>query len=293
MRMLSQYFAQYLLNNNFLTPAEICEVLEEEYEHRVKLGIIAIDQGLMTAKEVDMVHELQVRSDQRFGEISVSEGFLTEGQVHALLNMQENGNLNFGQALIDKKFMTLEQLESALAEYKGNNKLAINIALNKFEITKINFDEIEEVKEIYSEYVDLFLRVLVRFMDTPGVIVPIEEPLEVAARGKWLISQRMTGDVAITTGVLIAEPVLLEMARRYSKEDLTEVNELAVDSIAEFMNVTNGLFIVNLSTRHLDLDLEPQKNGKNVIPFGSKQAIVNINTSFGLVKLIIAADDIQ
>lgn len=293
MRMLSQYFAQYLLNNNFLTPKQVCEVLEEENEHRVKLGIIAIDQGLMTAKEVESVNELQVRFDQRFGEVAVSEGFLTDTQVCELLNMQENSNLNFGQTLIDKNLMTLGQLESALAEYKGNNKLAINIALNKIEITKINFDEIEEVKEIYSEYVDLFLRVLVRFMDSAGVIVPSEQPLEEAAKGRWLVSQRMTGDVAITTGVLIAEPVLLEMARRYSKEDLTEVDELAVDSIAEFMNVTNGLFIVNLSTRHLDLDLEPQKNGKNVIPFGSKQAVIDINTNFGLIKLIIAADDVQ
>lgn len=288
--MLSQYFAQYLLNNQLLSAEQIRGVLEEEHEHRVKLGVLAINKGFMTAAQVEFVHQLQVRFDKRFGEVAVNEGFLTDDQLELLLTTQENGNLNFGQAIVDKKLMTLEELEKALAGYNNNNKLAINRAINQVELTKVDFSESEEVKEIYAEYVDLFLRALVRFMDTSGVVLPKKE----AEPGtKWLISQKMVGAVTLTAGVLLSEKVLIEMAKRFSGEPIETVDELAIDSVSEFLNVTNGIFIVNLSNRRIDIDLEPQKHGKDIAPAGSKQAFVPINTSFGEVYLVLAADDIQ
>ena len=36
------------------------------------------------------------------------------------------------------------------------------------------------------------------------------------------------------------------------------IDTLAKDSIAEFLNVNNGIFIVNMSDRGIELDLTPQ-----------------------------------
>lgn len=288
--MLSQYFAQYLLNKRLLSANQVRELLEEEQGHRVKLGVIAMNQGLMNAEQVAFVHQLQVRFDKRFGEVAVDEGFLTEEQLDKLLKTQESGNLNFGQAALNKKFMTLAQLEDALREYNNDNKLAVNQAIHEIEIAKIDFSEIEEAKELYSEYVDLFLRALLRFMDTPSIILPEQQE---AQGTTWLISQRMTGEVGLTTGLQLSEEVLLEMARRYSQEELEEVDDLAVDSVAEFLNVVNGLFIVNLSNRHVEIDLEPQKCGKDVHPLGNKRVVILLETNFGEVRLIVAADEMQ
>lgn len=288
--MLSQYFAQYLLNNNLLSADKVKLLLEEEHEHRVKLGVLAINKGFMTAAQVEFVHQLQVRFDKRFGEVAVNEGLLTDEQLEILLTTQENGNLNFGQAIVDKKFMTLEELEQALIGYNGNNQLAVNRAVNQIEITKIDFSEIDEVKELYGEYVDLFLRSLVRFMDTSGVVLHKNKEIK---GNHWLISQRMVGQLGLTAGLLLSEEVLLEMAKRYSGEEITTVDELAVDSVSEFLNVTNGIFIVNLSNRRIDIDLEPQKHGKNIQPTGSKQAIIPIDTNLGEINLVLAADEMQ
>lgn len=288
--MLSQYFAQYLLNNRILTADQVREVLEEEHEHRVKLGVLAINKGFMTAAQVEFVHQLQVRFDKRFGEVAVNEGLLTDEQLELLLTTQENGNLNFGQAIVDKKLMTLEELEKALASYNHNNKLAINRAINQIEITKVDFSESEGVKELYGEYVDLFLRALVRFMDTSGVVLPKKTPIK---GSKWIISQKMIGMIDLTAGLLLPEQVLIEMAKRFSGEEIQSVDELAIDSVSEFLNVTNGIFIVNMSNRRIDIDLEPQKHGKDIDPTGAKQAIVPINTNFGEIHLVLAAGDVQ
>lgn len=291
-RMLSQYFAQYLLNNRFLTQRQVREALEEEQEHKVKLGLIAMTENLLTAKQVEEVHRLQESCDQRFGEVAIGAGLLTKEQVDHLLKAQESGNLNFGQAVIDKKFMKLEELENAVESYRKSNQLSIQEALNETDIAKIDFTGIEEMKELYCEYVDLFLRTLIRFMDTTGVILTSEYPV-CESKDTWLFSQKMTGDMAINVGIMVSEPVLLEMAKRYSGEKMKEVDELALDSVAEYLNLTNGLFVVNLSNRHFEIDLEPQKFGKNVSPSGNKMANIHINTGFGAIRLIIAADGIQ
>lgn len=288
--MLSQYLAQYLLNSNLLSAHQVREILENEQQHRVKLGVIAINKGVMNAEQVERVHQLQVRADKRFGEIAVEEGFLTTEQLDALLAVQADGNLNFGQAIIDRGFMSLSQLEAALESYKKNNAFAVTKALDKIEITKIDFSELEEVRETYGDYVDLFIRSLLRFINTTSLILPGDK---VDVNNKYLISQQMTGEAAFATGLLLSEATLLELARRYSGEEITCVDELAVDSVAEFLNVTNGLYIVNLSNHGIDVDLEPQKTGKGIVPLGTKQAIVNIDTNFGTIQLILSADDLQ
>ena len=288
--MLSQYLAQYLLNTGLLSPQQVREILENEQEHRVKLGVIAINKGVMNAEQVETVHQLQVRADKRFGEIAIEEGFITEKQLEELLAVQADGNLNFGQAIIDRGFMTLSQLEAALERYNKNNAFAVIKALDKIEIKKIDFSELEEVREIYGEYVDLFVRSLLRFINTTSLILQ-GEPVDV--KNKYLMSQQMTGESAFATGLLLSEDTLIEIARRYSGEEINCVDELAVDSVAEFLNVTNGLYIVNLSNRGIDVDLEPQKTGRGIVPIGTKQAVVNIDTNFGRIQLILSADDLQ
>ena len=289
--MLSQYLAQYLLNNNFLNADQVRDILENEQQHRVKLGVLAINKGVMNAVQVEKVHKLQVRADKRFGEIAVEEGFLTEAQVEELLSIQADGNLNLGQAVIDKGFMSLGELESALEQYKKDNAFAVMEAVDKIEIKGTEFTEGEELREIYGGYVELFIRSLLRFVNTTSLIMPEQPVLDVAQ--KHLISQKMVGESAFAVGILLAEDTLIEMARRYSEEEITEVDELAIDSVAEFLNVTNGLYIVNLSNQGIDMDLEPQKMGKDMMPVGNKQAVIDINTNFGLIQLILAADDLQ
>ena len=290
-RMLSQYFAQYLLNHHLLTAQQVRELLDAESKHHVKLGVLAMSQNLMTAEQVEEVHHLQVSCDRLFGEVAIDEGYLTESQVKTLLHAQDSGNLNLGQAIIDKNIMSLSQLEKVIQDYKKNSNMALADALSLIELSKIDFSEIEEVRELYTEYTDLFLRSVLRFMDTAAVVDPHAQSVPTDQK-TVVVSQRLMGDVILTTGILADETVFLEMARRYSQEDITEINELAIDSVSEFLNVTNGLFLVNLSNRHLDVDLEPQKFARNEVPFGNKQAIIHVNTRFGGFELIIAADEI-
>ena len=267
---------------------QVKDLLEDEKKSRVKVGILAINKGLMTAEEVKRVHQLQCSVDKKFGEVAIDAGYLTVEQLTDLLNTQDSENLNFGQAAIDKDYITLEQLEEALNNYKDDNHLAIKETIGSY--ADINFAQIGEAKEVYFEYVELFLRAVVRFLDTNHLITSQKQD---GSKNTWMVKQTLVGDVSLYSAMFLSDEVLIEMARRYSGEDITTVDELALDSVAEFLNVANGLFAVNLSDRGIEIDLQPQETCPAIEAKSEKHWLINIDTTFGVIQVAVGAEEIS
>jgi CheY-specific phosphatase CheX len=286
--MFSQFFAQYILNKGLLTPVQVQEALESKRATQVKLGVLAINQKFLSAAQVEEIYRLQHTIDKRFGEIALDEGYLTEEQLITLLDTQENGHLNFGQTLIDKGFMNLEQLEHALDGYKRESNLDQRSDLLQVKESiraQLNFSQEDKNMELYYDYISLFLRAIARFLDTNPLLISAMHQQE---QDRWFVSQSMTGDVTLHSGFTAEDRVLLELARRYSNEEISEINELAIDSIGEFLNVANGLFCINLSNMGLDLDLYPQTVSKGTAFWGKSNYAVAIDTSFGRIDLVMS-----
>ena len=91
--MFTQFFGSYLLNKKIVSPANLRVALEKKDTTRVKLGVLVINAGYMTAKQVDAVHKKQATVDKRRGDIAVDMGYLTEAQVEELLSSQKTGCL--------------------------------------------------------------------------------------------------------------------------------------------------------------------------------------------------------
>ena len=290
MVMLRQFLAQYLFNKDLLNSEQVLEILEQDKFQRVAPGVVALHKGLLSAEQIEKIQKIQIDQDKLFGEVAVDEGLLTEQQVGSILAAREDSNLSVAQAIVSRGFMSLAELGKALEEYRDNNQLSIHESISKSEFNEICCKDFEEVRELYVEYTELFLAALVKFVDLEGVIV---SSTEIDSTEKWLITQRMNGEVDLGTGLLLTDDVVLKMAEQYSKEAIDEVDQFALDSVAEFLNVVNGLFVVALSNRDLDVDLQPQKFGKGVMPSGNKRVIINIETKLGLMQLLIASDGIQ
>ncbi|WP_378954459.1 chemotaxis protein CheX [Pelosinus sp. sgz500959] len=286
--MSSRFFAQYILNQGVLTPEQVQEALEDGRSVQVKLGVLAINEKFLTAVQVEEIHRLQHMVDKRFGEIAIDEGYLSEEQLMILLAAQKNSHLNFGQTLVDKGFMNLEQLERVLDEYKRESNLdqESDLAILKEGIrTQLNLSQEDEEVELYYDYILLFLRAIVRFLDASPLVIPTVHEQK---QDQWSALQSMTGDVTLQSSFTADDKVLLELARRYSGEEIHEIDELALDSIGEFLNVTNGLFCINLSNAGLELDLHPQSVTKNADFLMKKNHTVTIDTGFGRINLVMA-----
>jgi len=147
-----------------------------------------------------------------------------------------------------------------------------------------------EELEMYSDYMELFLDSMNKFMHTEAVVSPVlaEASVEGEARAS---SQRIGGDVSLVTGLVASDPVFLELARRYSEEDLAEIDELAVDSLEEFLNVINGIFTIDLARKKVDAELGLPRSGENVQPHSSRQLCLRIYTAFGSFRVVLAVDE--
>jgi len=76
--MFTQFFGQFLLNNDLISAGELNIVFQSIKSTRLRLGMIAIDKGFLTPSQVVVINGLQKKHDKRFGEIAVEFGYLTE-----------------------------------------------------------------------------------------------------------------------------------------------------------------------------------------------------------------------
>lgn len=288
--MFTQYFGQYLLNKNYLTPQQLHEGLELQKETRLKLGVLAVNAGYMTADQADEVNEAQKKVDKRFGELAVDMGYLTDGQVDELLSSQKFGHLLLGQALVDKGYMTLQEFEKSINEYKKD------YSISDEEFEALQRDDVEEMintlvkiegskdEKMIKSYLALFARNLIRFIDTEAVVSEVIKLEEYQC--KFAAKQNIHGEATLSTYIEADETPFVKFASKFAEEELTSVDEMAEASVGEFLNLHNGIFLVNMSNTGTELELTPQETHNNVMVKNIYK--IALDLSFGKINLLIS-----
>jgi len=86
--MFGQLFGKHLVKKGILTEGEYRDAVAEHLGRRVKIGTIAIAEGLLTQEQVIEIHRQQRQFDKLFGDIAIENGFLTQEQVDKMLAKQ-------------------------------------------------------------------------------------------------------------------------------------------------------------------------------------------------------------
>jgi len=289
--MFNKYFGNYILTRKILTPGQLKQVLSKQASIRVKLGILAIEAGVMTSFQVNRVHKLQTLQDRRFGEIAVSEGFLTEDMLSELLDRQKTSQITLGQILVDEGLLDYGEYETLLADYQkdagfSDQEIQILKSNNTDAIVSLFIDmEKTGVVKLFSEYIELFVRNIIRFIDRDVII---SKPYQADTYCfKHYAGQQITGDHAISTGISADDPVFTKFASIYAQESLTGVDEMARDAMGEFMNSQNGLFVSNLYHKNINCDLAPQQYQTNsTIEKRNQLFVAPCELSFGKIEIV-------
>ena len=84
------------------------------------IGILAVDQGLITADELEQVlsHQATTRPELRFGEVALGLGIITRIQLDGLLELQAENRLRIGEALVLQSCLTARELRQELRAYR-------------------------------------------------------------------------------------------------------------------------------------------------------------------------------
>ena len=122
--MFAQFFGGYLFNHKLCSAEDLTQAFEAKKYTRMRLGVLAINAGLMTAEQVEHVNITQQSVDKRFGDLAVELGYVTEDDVEMLLSQQPTDYLLLGQTLVNNGALTNAEFEKAINDYKAENQLS-------------------------------------------------------------------------------------------------------------------------------------------------------------------------
>jgi hypothetical protein len=253
------------------------------------LGVLAVNAGYMSADDADKINEAQKKLDKKFGELAVTMGYLKKEQLEELLSSQKFSHLLLGQALVDKGYMTLQEFEKAINAYKKD------YSISDKEFEAFQRDDVDEIlntlikikgsknSNAVKDYLALFTRNLIRFIDTEAILSEVAKLEEYECR--WAVKQYIKGEINLSTFIEAEESSFIKFASKYAEEELSSVNEMAEASVGEFLNLQNGIFLVNMSNAGIDLELTPQEVHPNIKLNNVYRAAVDL--SFGRINILI------
>ena len=242
---------------------------------RVKLGLIAVSEKLMTEKQADEVNLKQQMMDKKFGDIAISLGYLTEVQVERLLALQGNEYMRFCQSAVDKDIMTLEQIEGALDYYKKENgfTFADMEAIKSGDVDRVLPLFLPEIPD--GPFVDL-LAVTFRCINRlASDDISIRRGYTTNNYKTGAVAmQEIVGDYNVTTAFSGDDKGILAIAEAFAKQFFDEVDINALDSVGEFINISDGLFATAKSQEGMELNLMPPKLSKDPLELNGSMIVV-------------------
>jgi CheY-specific phosphatase CheX len=264
--MFGLYFGNYLVEKNKISQSEFEDVMKQQQNSHVKLGLMAVAEKLMTKKQADEINDIQRKMDHRFGDIAIEKGYLINEELNYLLNLQGSPYLLFVQALTDNKLLTIEEIEEYLQDYRRENHLTDTDidAIKSGDIDRIIPVFVDVDAPLSGECISLAIRNIIRFINHNIVLKKTYLTKEYSFGS--LALQTMVGDHEITVGFAAANKELLKIANPFAKETFTEMDDDSFDSVCEFINCTNGLYASKLSLEDIHIDMTPPQfySGKKI-----------------------------
>lgn len=267
--MFGVYFGKYLQDIGVITNEQYTDIIESSRTARVKMGLLAVNEGYMTPAQADEVNQLQAMKDARFGDIAVEKGYLTDDQVMSLLKKQGDSYLLFVQALMERNLLGLEEIQKHLNHYKKAERLT---ALDLDAIKTSDIDQIIPIfmKEtaapaIVKDYLALMARNMIRFIDNKVRFERMERVHSYTS--KFIASQCFTGDYELFIG--ICNTGTKPVGEAFGKEEFEVLDEDCLDAVCEFINVNNGLFASKESQEEVVIDMLPPEMYTDVTTISS------------------------
>lgn len=287
--MFDQIFGNFLVETGKITKQQLADVIAFEGTVRVKLGLIAVAEKLLTEVQANEINQLQAIMDKRFGDIAVEKGYLTNDQVENLLKKQGNIYMIFVQTLIDKQLMTLEEIDKALEEYQAKMGFAHSDmdALVSGDVDRTVKLFLPTEEELVERHCAVAIRTFLRIIDSSAYVSKAYVTDSIQA--DKLAMQSLQGDHAITAAFVGKGDALLSTANTFANEEFETVDMDALDAIGEFTNCINGLFAVEMGNEGIDLDMLPPQFFDNATEItGNKLCVMPIHSKEKVILFVIA-----
>ena len=273
--MFANIFGGYLVRKNIITEDEFLRIKMQLDKTRVKLGLIAVSERLITEEQADEINNKQAMMDRRFGDIAISLGYLTPVQVERLLALQGNQYMRFCQSAIDNEILTLEQIEGALDYFKKENgfTFADMESIKSGDVDRILPLFLPDIPEgPYKELMAVTFRCINRLASDD---ISLKRGYTTSNFQTGAVAmQEIVGEYKVTNAFSGDDKGILAIAEAFAKEFFEAVDINALDSVGEFVNISDGLFITAMSKEGMELNLMPTVLSKDPVEIKGSTVIV-------------------
>lgn len=111
-------FGLYLVRRGYVAPRDLVAAFEKQQRELPRLGQLAIEEGMLTAREVfEVMHHQTPLAEERFGERAVELGLLTRREVAELLMVQSDRCRPVAEVLVERGVLSPEEERQAREAY--------------------------------------------------------------------------------------------------------------------------------------------------------------------------------
>ncbi|MBR4184074.1 MAG: response regulator [Lachnospiraceae bacterium] len=257
--MFGQLFGRYLVEKSVIKEDAYRMILDKQLSVRVKLGTIAVADGLLTEEQVEEINSLQRQLDKRFGDIAIEKGLLTQDQMEGLLSKQGDSYMQFVQLLTETTGLNTKDVDMLLKAFQKDSGFSDD------ELEALKSDDIDRLMPLFvvtskpyiRELASLVVRNIMRFVTRDYYIGKASHVKELPYA--HLAYQELAGDASVF--VAVAEESdnggFLRVANGFSHSEMDHVTYDVYDAVGEFINVTAGIFATELSKNGTNVDMEP------------------------------------
>lgn len=291
--MFTQLFGGYLLNQGIISPRDLMGAMQEEAKTRKKLGALAVHFGYLTPEQVEEIRVMQTHEDLPFGELAIKKGYLTRKDLDELLTCQPPQYMLLGQILTEKNLISDELFCTMLANYQRqyDQEHSDDDFASANEITQSICKYLDLPDEDnMNDYLKLLFRNLVRFIGTDFTVG------EVVTGGMITLarssSQTVINERPITLTIEMNEPTAIAFANRYVAEEFNVFDEFVAASLEDFINLHNGLFIVNMS-KNYDIEMQltaPKSLYSGAVNITGDSFLLTITYPFGDIRFLVSTN---
>lgn len=257
--MFIQLFSNYLVGQSVITIEQRDTFQEELQKTRVKLGTIAIAEGLLTKEQAEEINHQQTLQDRRFGDIAVELEYLTQTQVSELLGKQGEISMKFFQLLIDTLGLSMENITEHLRGFQKAH------GFTDAELEAVKEDDFETIIPLFATVRDttitdlagLVMRNLTRFVTNNFYFGRMKKATEYSY--SMLAGQKSIGEADIFLGFSATNELdgIIKLAKNYAKSVSVSSSDEVYDAVCEFANLNNGLFDSVLSDDDVFIEMVP------------------------------------
>lgn len=289
--MFSQLFGKYLVEKGVISTADYQAAIQKQLDVRVKLGTIAVAEGMLTQEQVETLNKLQMQFDKRFGDLAVEKEYLTQEQVEQLLKKQGNPYMQFLEVLLEQGRVNVSQMDAQLNAFQKEK------GFSDADMTALKNDDFDALMPIFAfsskpfvtELAGLVVRNLNRFVTRDFYVGQIRHVEQMTYR--YLAGQRTTGDYDLYMAFAEEEENggFTTLASAFAGEKFDQVNADVYDAVCEFINCSSGLFASDVSSKGVNMDMEPTFAYENQKVSGKVYALP-IYLEDHKLQLLIAVD---